>query len=87
LLAGDISVAFLLSIMGDPAVKRLLSSEHFSVDGTLIDAWASMKSFRRKDGSDDDPFGLHQALLRPRRSRVDHFVASAIGRARGVPTL
>jgi transposase len=57
LLAGDIAVAFLLSVMGEPAVKRLLSNEHFSVDGTLIDAWASMKSFRRKDGSDDDPSG------------------------------
>jgi hypothetical protein len=30
-----------------------LSDEHFTVDGTLIDAWASQKSFRRKDGSDD----------------------------------
>lgn len=57
LLAGDIAVAFLLSIMSDPAVKKLLSNEHFSVDGTLIDAWASMKSFRRKDGSDGDPSG------------------------------
>ena len=57
LLAGDIAVAFLLSVMGDPAVKRLLSNEHFSVDGILIDAWASMKSFRRKDGGDDDPSG------------------------------
>ena len=57
LLADDIAVAFLLSVMGDPAVKQLLSSEHFSVDGTLIDAWASMKSFRRKDGSDDEPSG------------------------------
>ena len=57
LLAGDIAVAFLLAIMGDPAVKRLLSDEHFSVDGMLIDAWASMKSFRRTDGGDDDPAG------------------------------
>lgn len=57
LLAGDIAAAFLLAVMGDPAVKRLLSDEHFSVDGTLIDAWASMKSFRRKDGGDDDPAG------------------------------
>lgn len=44
LLADDIAVAFLLSVMSNPAVKRLLSSEHFSIDGTLIDAWASMKS-------------------------------------------
>lgn len=57
LLAGDIAVEFLLAIMGEPAVKRLLSTEHFSVDGTLIDAWASMKSFRRKDGHDDPPTG------------------------------
>ena len=41
-------MAFLLAIMGDPAVERLVSEEHFSVDGTLIDACASMKSFRRK---------------------------------------
>jgi transposase len=57
LLDGDVAVSFLLSVMGDPAVKRLLSAEHFSVDGTLIDAWASMKSFRRKDGSDEPPSG------------------------------
>ena len=36
-------------------MKRLLSSDHFSVDGTLIDAWASMKSFRPKDGSGEPP--------------------------------
>jgi hypothetical protein len=36
-------------------VKRLLSTEHFSVDGTLIDAWALMKSFRRKRRRDDPP--------------------------------
>jgi hypothetical protein len=36
-------------------VKRLLSSEHFSVDGTLLEAWASLKSFRPKDGSGDPP--------------------------------
>ena len=57
LLAGDVAVSFLLAVMRDPAVKRLLSTEHFSVDGTLIDAWASTKSFRRKDGSDEPPAG------------------------------
>jgi hypothetical protein len=35
-------------------VKQLLSSDHFSVDGTLIEAWASLKSFRPKDDDDDD---------------------------------
>jgi len=37
-----------------PQVEGLLSSEHFSVDGTQIKAWASMKSFRRRDGNDHD---------------------------------
>ena len=38
-----------------PRVKALLSSEHFSVDGTLIEAWASMKSFKPKDGPGSEP--------------------------------
>jgi transposase len=37
--------------------KRFISDEHFTVDGTLIQAWTSQKSFRRKDGSDDDGDG------------------------------
>ena len=45
----------LSAVMAQPRVKRLLSSDHFSVDGTLIEAWASMKSFRPRDGSDDPP--------------------------------
>ena len=36
-------------------VKRFLSDDHFSVDDTLVEAWASLKSFRAKDGSDDPP--------------------------------
>lgn len=43
------------AVLNLPRVKRLLSDEHFSVDGTLIQAWASMKSFRRKDGMDEPP--------------------------------
>ena len=39
------------------SVKRLLSTDHFSVDGTLVEAWASMKSFRPKDGSGEPPAG------------------------------
>jgi hypothetical protein len=46
---------FLAALLALPKVKKLLSSEHFSVDGTLIDAWASMKSFRPKDGSGEPP--------------------------------
>jgi len=55
LLEGDIAAKFLSAILAQPRVKRLLSTEHFSVDGTLIEAWASMKSFRPKDGSDEPP--------------------------------
>jgi transposase len=55
LLEGDIARGFLVSLLADPQVTPLLSSEHFSVDGTLIEAWASMKSFRPKDGSGEPP--------------------------------
>ncbi len=55
LLEAAISAQFLAGIVAHPRVRPLLSREHFSVDGTLIEAWASMKSFRRKDGADDDP--------------------------------
>src|SRR4028119_165120 len=55
LLEGDIAARFLSAVLAQPRVKRLLSTEHFSVDGTLIEAWASMKSFRPKDGSDEPP--------------------------------
>ena len=54
LLEGEIAAKFLAAVLAQPRVKRLLSSDHFSVDGTLIEAWASIKSFRRKDGGDDD---------------------------------
>lgn len=55
LLEGDIAAKFLTAVLAQPRVNRLLSSEHFSVDGTLIEAWASMKSFKPRDGSGDDP--------------------------------
>lgn len=77
LLAGDTAVAFLLSVMGDAAVKRLLSNERVSVDGTLIDAWASTKSVRRKDGSDGDPSGPGRNAKRlPESKRSDETHAS-----------
>jgi IS5 family transposase len=42
-------------VLGRPEVKALLSDEHFTVDGTLIEAWASLKSFRPKQGGGDEP--------------------------------
>ena len=51
LLEGDIAAKFLAAMLAQPKVNKLLSSDHFSVDGTLIEAWASMKSVKPKDGS------------------------------------
>jgi transposase len=51
LLAGEIASRFLATVLAQPKVTLLLSSEHFSVDGTLLEAWASLKSFRPRDGS------------------------------------
>ena len=51
---GEVFTRFMSKLLRHPQVKPLLSDEHFSVDGTLIEAWASQKSFRPKDGSGDD---------------------------------
>jgi transposase len=51
LLTTDIARQFLAAILADKAVAPLLSDEHFSVDGTLIKAWASMKSFQPKEAT------------------------------------
>ena len=56
---GDIFQKFMTQLLNHPQVKPLLSDEHFSVDGTLIEAWASQKSFRPKDGGDDDGTDFH----------------------------
>ena len=54
LLEGDVAARFMAAVLTQERVKALLSDEHFSVDGTLIEAWASMKSFRPKEGGGDD---------------------------------
>jgi transposase len=55
LLEGDIAAKLLAAVLAQPKVKQLLSTDHFSVDGTLIEAWASMKSVKPKDGSGEPP--------------------------------
>jgi hypothetical protein len=55
LLDGEVASKFLTTVLSQDKVKQLLSSEHFSVDGTLLKAWASPKSFRLKDGSGEPP--------------------------------
>jgi transposase len=57
LLEGDIAAKFLGAVLTQPKVKKLLSTDHFSVDGTLIEAWASMKSVKPKDGSGESSGG------------------------------
>ncbi|MER8478657.1 IS5 family transposase [Mesorhizobium sp. M1163] len=55
LLEGDIAAKFLGAVLAQPRVKKLLSSDHSSVDGTLIEAWASMKSVKPRDGAGEPP--------------------------------
>jgi transposase len=52
LLEGEVAAKLLSAVLSQPRVKRLLSTDHFSVDGTLIQAWASMKSFKPKNGGE-----------------------------------
>lgn len=55
LLEGEIAEAFFALVLQQASKKRLLSSEHFTVDGTLIEAWAGQKSFRKKDAGPPEP--------------------------------
>jgi transposase len=55
LLEGDIAAKFLAAVLAQPRVKKLLSTDHFSVDGTLIEAWASMKSVKPKSPTFGQP--------------------------------
>ena len=76
LVAGDVAARFLQAVLDGAGVRRLLSDEHFSVDGTLIEAWASMKSFRPKgDGGGEDPLAGRNAerdFRGERRSNATH---------------
>jgi transposase len=55
LLAGEVAMAFFDAVLTEARTHRLLSDEHFTVDGTLLEAWASHKSFRPKDPDAGDP--------------------------------
>jgi transposase len=54
LLEAEIAAKFLAAILMQPEIRKLLSNDHFSVDGTLVEAWASLKSFRPKNEKDGD---------------------------------
>jgi transposase len=76
LLAGDIARAFFAAIQDQARAHGLLSDEHFTVDGTLLEAWASQKSFQRTDAptppSDEDPGNPTVDFHGERRSNATH---------------
>jgi transposase len=85
LLDGDLAARFMVEVLNRPEVRRLLSAEHFSVDGTLIEAWASMKSFRPRDRRGDDPSGggrNHDADFRGQQRKNATHASSTDGDAR-----
>jgi hypothetical protein len=76
LLAGDIARAFFERVLAQARQQGVLSDEHFTVDGTLIEAWASLKSFKRKDTKGtpppDDPGNPTVNFHGERRSNETH---------------
>jgi transposase len=76
LLAGDVARGFLEKVVAEARARQLLSSEHFSVDGTLIEAWASLKSFQPTAGPagppPDDPGNPTVDFHGERRSNSTH---------------
>jgi len=77
LLEHEVAGEFFRGVLEQARALKLLSSEHFTVDGTLIQAWASLKSFKRKDEeprqrSDDDPGNPTINFHGERRSNTTH---------------
>jgi IS5 family transposase len=77
LLAGDLAQAFLGAVLVEAQQRALLSPEHFTVDGTLVQAWAGQKSFQRRrghrePGGDDDPGNPTVDFHGERRSNATH---------------
>jgi transposase len=75
LLAGDIAQAFFAAVVKQAQTRQLLSPEHFTVDGTLIEAWAALKSFKRRDTvspAPDDPGNPTVDFHGERRSNATH---------------
>jgi transposase len=76
LLDGDIAEAFFQAVLQQARERSLLSDEHFTVDGTLLEAWASVKSYQRKDGKNavppDDPGNATVDFHGEKRSNETH---------------
>lgn len=76
LLEGDVARAFFSAVLGQAQAKNLTSSEHFTVDGTLIEAWAGHKSFKPLEHQDvpppDDPGNPTVNFKKQKRSNATH---------------
>src|SRR5580700_435840 len=76
LLAGDVADAFFEEVLQQARERSLLSDEHFTVDGTLLEAWASVKSYQRKDVKNavppDDPGNATVDFHGEKRSNQTH---------------
>jgi transposase len=76
LLEGDIAEAFFQAVLQQARERSLLSDEHFTVDGTLLEGWASVKSYQRKDGRPmappDDPGNATVDFHGEKRSNETH---------------
>lgn len=77
LLEGEVAMAFFEQVLAQAKAQRLLSDEHFTVDGTLIEAWAGQKSFKKKAGSaptppPDDPGNPSVNFRGERRTNTTH---------------
>ncbi len=75
LLEGEVAAGFFTVVVDQARAHGLLSDEHFTVDGTLIEAWAGHKGFKRKDNPDrhtlpDDPGNLSVDFHGKRRSNL-----------------
>jgi transposase len=76
LLSGDIAAAFFAAVRDQAREAGLLSDEHFTVDGTLLQAWASHKSFQPREGDPpappDDPSNPSVSFRGQKRSNATH---------------
>ena len=85
---GELARAFFERVRAQADQRGLLSDGHFTVDGTLIDAWASLKSFKRKDvppAPPDDPRNPQRLPIgHNRQSATEKFGRIAWNRAGGV---
>ena len=85
LLTSEVAQQFFAAV--NKQAKRFMSDDHFTVDGTLIQAWASQKSFRSKDGSDDSDGGdfrgqkrtnkTHESTTETKASGLSHCLVPA----------